>query len=337
MHQYVTRVGGDVLTEELFGDRIVNFLYSTIRENAPLLFKLVTGARMSSLLGFVNFDMPLASRLLGNKRFLKNCGVNLEECVEPREWFTTPRRIFERKIRYWECRPMPDEPDVVVSPADARLLAGSFASSSHLFLKNKFFSFEDLIGPYKRSWLREFKDGDYVIARLTPDKYHYNHTPVTGKVLDVYELSGAYNACNPGAVLEMVTPYSQNRRIVTVIDTDVPCGTNVGLVCMIEVVALMIGDIVQCYSEHRYERPVAIKPGFFIRKGNPKSLYRPGSSTDILIFQEGRVEFADDILRYMEREDVNSRFSVGFGRPLVETDVPVRSAIARRKAVDNLL
>ena len=31
-------------------------------------------------------------------------------------------------------------------------------------------------------------------------------------------------------------------------DTDIPGGSHVGFVAMIEVVALMIGDIVQCYS-----------------------------------------------------------------------------------------
>jgi phosphatidylserine decarboxylase len=128
-----------------------------------------------------------------------------------------------------------------------------------------------------------------------------------------------------------VTPYSKNRRVVTVIDTDVPKGTGVGLVAMIEIVALMIGEIVQCYSEHRYDDPVPIEPGGFLRAGCPKSLYRPGSSTDVLIFQPDSVRFAEDLLRNQVRSDVTSRFSSGFGRPLVETDVQVRSLIATGK------
>lgn len=330
MHQYVDRTGNEVLTEELFGDRIVNFLYSNIREKAPNLFKIVTGAKMSSLLGFCNFDMPLGRSLLGNKRFLERCGVNLDECLEPPEWFNTPRRIFERKIRYWECRPMHEEENAVLSPADSRVLAGSFERKSSLFLKNKFFEFEELIGSHKSRWLEAFKGGDYIIARLTPDKYHYNHTPVTGKVVDLYELKGAYNACNPGAVIEMVTPYSKNRRVVTVIDTDVPGGSQVGLVAMVEVVALMIGDIVQCYSEYRYDRPIKLHPGIYVHRGQPKSMYRPGSSTDILIFQPGRIHFSEDLLSNMHRDDVESRFTLGFGTPLVEIDVPVRSVIGWR-------
>jgi phosphatidylserine decarboxylase len=224
---------------------------------------------------------------------------------------------------------MPDDPSVVVSPADARCLVFSFTESSALFLKEKFFTFEDLLGYDKRVWLNVFHGGDSAIFRLTPEKYHYNHTPVSGKVLDIYEIPGQYHCCNPGAVVQVVTPYSKNKRVVTVIDTDVQGGTYVGLVAMIEIVALMIGGICQCYSEHRYDSPQDVKKGMFLKKGQPKSLYKPGSSTDVLIFEKGKVTFSDDIVKNMYRQGIKSRFSQGFGQPLVETEVKVRSAIAQ--------
>lgn len=328
MHQYLERVGGTVLDEELFGDRIVRFLYSRAREQAPFLFRLATSGRISNLLGWCNFDLRLAPRLLGNAGFLARCGVDLAECVAPPGYFTTPRRIFERQIRYRQCRPMAESPRAVVSPADARVIVGGLAAESPLFLKGKFFDYEELLGADRHRWLDAFADGDFAVFRLTPDKYHYNHTPVAGRVVDHYRLDGRYHSCNPGAVVEIVTPCSRNKREVTVIDTDVEGGTGVGLVAMIEVVALMIGEIVQCYSATGYERPQAVRPGLFIAKGQPKSLYRPGSSTDILLFQKGRVRFAGDLAENGRRADVRSRFSVGFGQPLVEVEIAVRSLLA---------
>jgi phosphatidylserine decarboxylase len=97
---------------------------------------------------------------------------------------------------------------------------------------------------------------------------------------------------------------------------------------MVEVVALMIGDIVQCYSAERYNSPLRVKRGMFLAKGQPKSLYRPGSSTDVLIFQRGRVTFAEDLISNMRNITAESRFSQGFGRPLIETDIKVRSLVA---------
>jgi phosphatidylserine decarboxylase len=238
------------------------------------------------------------------------------------------RKIFERKIRYWECRPMPNDPQAILSPADSRMLFGSFLETSSLFIKGKFFDYEEMLGLNKNTWLKAFSDGDFALFRLTPEKYHYNHTPVAGKIIDYYQIPGLYHACNPNAVVSVVTPYSKNKRIVTIINTDVAGGTNVGLVAMIEVVALMIGDIVQCYSENKYEKPISVGTGMFMKKGVPKSLFRPGSSTVVLIFQKDRVRFADDITANMFYPGAESIFSRGFGKSLVETDVKVRSFIA---------
>jgi phosphatidylserine decarboxylase len=327
-HQYIERDSGIVRTEKLYGDKLIKLLYNEVRENAPLLFRLFTSARISALLGFINFDAPLAGGFTGTRRFLAECGVDFEYCLQPPEFFDTPRKVFERQIRYWEYRPMPDEVGVVVSPADSRVLVGSFRESSMIFLKEKFFDYEEFLGRDKSEWLRAFSRGDFAIFRLTPDKYHYNHTPVSGKVVDFYEIDGGYHSCNPGAVVQVITPYSKNKRVVTIIDTNVPGGTGVGLVAMIEVVAMMIGDIVQCYSAERYDNPLPVKPGMFLRKGTPKSLYRPGSSTDVLIFQQERVNFAEDLVSNMFTTKAGSRFSHGFGRPLVETDVKLRSFVA---------
>lgn len=322
-HQYIERDSGRIVTEQLFGDRMVRLLYHDVRENSAALFRILTSSRSSHILGLVNFDRPVLSK----RDFLAGCGIDLSECLDPPELLNTPRKIFERRIRYWECRPMPSDTNVIVSPADARVLVGSFRETSLIFLKEKFFSFRELLGYGNTVWHDAFIDGDFAVFRLTPDKYHYNHTPVVGEVVDFYSIDGEYHSCNPTAVVTVATPYSKNKRVVTVIDTDIPGGTGVGLVAMIEVVALMIGDIVQAYSPEGYGAPRRIEKGMFLLKGRPKSLYRPGSSTDILIFQKKRIDFAGDILDNMRHTGVSSRFTKGFQKPLAETDIRVRSLL----------
>lgn len=328
-HQYVERDCRTICTERLYADEVVRFLYSSARENAPILFKMVTGSRASSLLGFLKYQIPFKRMVFGKKRFLQTIGIDLKECLDNPDNLDTVKKIFERKLRYWVCRPMPDDPGMIVSPSDSRIIVGSFCRTSSLFIKDKFFDYEELLGRNKREWLNAFLQGTFAVFRLTPEKYHYNHTPVAGKVIDFYEIDGTYHACNPGAVVSVVTPYSKNKRVITIIDTDVPGGTKAGLVAMIEIVALMIGKIVQCYSGNRYDSPRKVCTGTFLEKGFPKSLYRPGSSTNVLIFQKGRVRFAEDVVDNMVRPGVESRFSWGFGMPLAETDVKVRSFIAR--------
>ena len=332
-HQYIERLSGEVRTEQFLGDRLINLIYSDVREKMPVLYQALISSRISKILAFINYDFPLGAKLTGAQNLLHKLGVDLEECVEPALRFSTARKIFERQIKYWQCRPMPEDDAVVVSPADAKILVGSLARDTPLFIKEKFFSFEDLLGKDRTSWLKKFENGDFAVFRLTPEKYHYNHVPVTGTVVDIYEIPGCYHSCNPFAIISEATPYSKNKRVVTVIDTDIEGGSSIGLVAMIEIVALMIGGISQCYSEYQYENPVPLKPNMRLLKGQPKSLYLPGSSVDLLLFQKNRITFDADILFNLHRREVQSRFLSRFQKPLIETKVFVRSSVAQRKAI----
>ena len=94
-HQYVDRAKGEVRDEHFFGDRSVSLLYSTAREKAPFIFRLLTSARSSRLLSAINYDIPMGA---GAAKFLEKCGADLQECVLNPEELDTPRKMFERKI-----------------------------------------------------------------------------------------------------------------------------------------------------------------------------------------------------------------------------------------------
>jgi phosphatidylserine decarboxylase len=312
-------------------------MYNRLRERPGTMFRALVSKRFSSLIGWAHYDLCRSVPPGQLRRAVRALNLNELEFVKDTDRMQTFRELFERQIRYCECRPMNPDRDVISSPADARMLAGSFSSQSSLYIKDKFFDFDELLGWDYSQWRTIFRDGDFAVFRLTPDKYHYNHMPVSGYIADIYDIPGLYHACNPSAVIQAVTPLSKNRRTVSIVDTDVADGTGIGYVAMIEIAALMIGDIVQCYSDVAYESPRSVQPGLFVRKGQPKSLFRPGSSTTVLIFEKDRVRFSADLLANQQRSDVISRYSIGFNQPLAETDVPVRSEIAvaaRRKVCD---
>jgi len=329
-HQYIDRETGWVRTETLCADSQIAWMYSSARENAHWLFNALISSGFSKVLAWLHYDMhhDLTGKQI--RHAMRELGINSREIADDVPRYRSLRDIFERKIRYTDCRPMPETPDAILSPADARILIGSFSAASAVFIKEKFFDYAELIGEDRHDWLSRFRDGDFAVFRLTPDQYHYNHVPVSGIVADHYEISGRYHSCNPGAVVREVTPLSKNRRMVTIIDTDTGNGTRIGCVAMIEVVAMMIGDITQCYSDTAYNDPKGMTLGLPLQKGRPKSLFRPGSSTTVLIFEKDRIRFSEDLWQNMFRKGVSSRFSQGFGMPLVETDVRVRSEIGRR-------
>ena len=329
IHQYIERQSGRICNEDLIADQWVQWLYGYARERAPLIFKALTSARATQWLSLLNYDLPVYRRPAMLKKLINELNIDLHECLDEPDKLDSARKLFERRIKYWRFRPMPEDPRTVVAPADAKALVGSWKQIRQLFLKEKFFAFKELLGRSQSHWQRAFEDGDFAVFRLTPEKYHHNHLPVAGRVVDFYAIDGDYHSCNPAAVVAEATPFSKNKRVVTVIDTDLPGGTRIGLVAMVEVVALMIGEIVQCYSATRYDDPQPIRPGMFVLKGQPKSLYRPGSSVDLLFFQQGRMEFDADLLANSRRTEVQSRFTHAFQHPLVETEVRVRSSIGR--------
>ena len=325
-HHYIERGTGNVLRERLLGNAVIKALYSSALENAPLITRVASSRYVSRVLGHLNYDNLLSARATGMLKFLRDSGVDFSEFAGPPSEYETVRKIFERQIRYWECRPMPANRHAVVCPADARVLLGSMAESSGLFVKQKFFAFPELLGEGS-PWHREFSDGDHAVFRLTPEKYHYTHAPVSGRVADIYTVDGRYHPCNPNAAVQLITPISKNRRTVTILDTSCQNGSAVGLVAMIEVVALMIGCIEQRYCQQHYENPREVAIGMMLERGAPKALFRPGSSTVVLLFQKGRIRFATDLIANQCRS-IGNRFSITLDQPPTETDVKVRSILA---------
>ncbi|ADR19527.1 phosphatidylserine decarboxylase [Calditerrivibrio nitroreducens] len=328
-HCYIERSTGKVMSEEFIGDRFIRFLYSKVRENSQFMFNLAVNRTTTNLLKFLKYDKKLSRKEIDY--YLSMLKIDLDELYDDPGQFKTLSDIFERRIRYWDKRPMDDSFDVVVSPADSKMVIGSLAEDSLLCLKDKFFTLDDLL--IKPKWVNKFINGDYAIFRLTPDEYHYNHLPVSGIVIDFYEIEGKFHSCNPYSTITIVTPLSLNRRAVTIIDTDVPNGSNVGIVAFIEVAAMMIGKIDQRYSEIKYESPTGMMEGLFLKKGQPKSVYRPGSSTNVVLFEKNRIEFDHDLIAFSQNSQTKSRYTYGFNVPITETKIKVRERIGTRRKI----
>ena len=332
LHQYVLRHSGEAVDEQLLADRVIRFLYNRSREEPGALLSMLASARVTDWLAHWEFDRTLRHPEVTLRRAVERLGIDQSEFVDPIESMSTLRDLFERRIRYWSLRPLPECLRSIVSPADGKVLPFASEGEAALPIKARFISLPGVLGeanPWQR-WPDLPLAG--VIVRLTPDVYHYTHAPVAGVVKRYTVIEGAFHSCNPQALTTFTRSYEVNRRAVTVYDTDVPGGTGVGLVAQVDVAAMMIGRLQPAFSEHGYEAPAALQPGQFVPRGAPVSLFRPGSSTSIVIWQAARARHAPELLANAGRGDLRSRFSDWLGQPWVETALRVREAIAR--AVD---
>jgi phosphatidylserine decarboxylase len=131
-HHYVERDTGQICSERPIGDWIVNYLYSTKREEVPFVYQLLGSQWFSGFIGWVNYDFPLGQDITGIRRFLKNCSVNLSECLDQPQELDSARKIFERRIRYWQYRPITEDASAKAVARSYRLSAVSRLRSARL-------------------------------------------------------------------------------------------------------------------------------------------------------------------------------------------------------------
>ncbi len=325
-HQYIPLSGAGSVDESLLADRIIGFLYSTARERPSVLQRVAASRLASTLLASWEFDWPLSRPLPSIAATAERMQINLDEVYGDLRTWRTLRDLFERKIRFWETRPIDANSRIVSSPADGKALTFGFAHDAMMPIKSKWVAAAELIG--SQALAESLTPFSGVIVRLTPDAYHYVHAPVSGIVRSHEWIEGALHSCNPAALVTFANPYAMNLRRVTVIDTDVYHGSRVGMVVVVNVAAMMIGRIDDAYSENRYDEPQPINPGTFVTRGQPMALFRPGSSTSIVLWQQSRAALEPALVRNACRTDVQSRFSDWLLSPWVESAVRVRSTLA---------
>lgn len=217
-------------------------------------------------------------------KFIKDYKINMDELLNSDiKSYKTYNEFFYRKLKPG-ARPIdsPDDKSVVVSAADSRLTVfDSIDSATKLWIKGKNFNLENL---FKDKELADkFQGGSLAIFRLAPQDYHRFHSPVDGKVVSIKEIPGDYYTVNPMAVKTSLDVFTENKRVVTLINSP-----TVGDVAFVSIGALMVGSI---------NFTGADKVGNELVKGGEVGYFAFGGSTNVVVFQKGKVVFDDDLLK----------------------------------------
>jgi len=234
------------------------------------------------------------------------------------EDFRTFNDFFARGMNVAEARPLPEDDgaDVIVSPADCRLMAWtSILDATTIWVKGKNFTLENLCGTETHVDVERYSGGAFVIARLAPQDYHRWHYPVSGKVVRVEPIAGALYTVNPIAINKDIDVYTENKRCLV----EIECGGKLGNVLMVAMAATMVGsyNLFRCEAEDPVkDEPVSLKVGDEVRKGDVAGEWRFGGSTVLVVF-ESNVKLAID-------RDIAQNVAAG-----TETLVKVRTRIAQ--------
>jgi phosphatidylserine decarboxylase len=227
----------------------------------------------------------------------------LHELKEPDpDKYETFNEFFAREIRE-DARPVhePENHKMMTSPADCRMTAfPSVDLATKYWIKGFGFNLEKLLGSKKLA--QHFDGGAIVIARLAPQDYHRWHAPVSGTVVSVTEIPGAYYTVNPQAINEAGTldVFCENRRSVMTIKRDLTGS----LVAIVAVGAMLVGSI-------KYVGDLG-KVGAHITRGQCLGAFYYGGSTVIVLYPKGEVKLDDDIVKNSTEHGMETYMKVGW-------------------------
>lgn len=207
--------------------------------------------------------------------FVEDYAIDLS--IAQKQEFDSFNDFFIRKLKH-EARPINTDSNVIVSPADGKVLAYKDMSNQDFIVKG--YRFNVLAFLEDTALAKKFEDGTLMLFRLCPVDYHRFHFPVNGRVSDLSQIEGDYYSVNPIAIKKIVEVFCENKREYVTISTQ-----KFGDVIMAEIGATMVGSIIQTYNSDQ------------VKKGDEKGYFKFGGSSLLLLFEKGRVEIDDDLLK----------------------------------------
>jgi len=264
--------------ETVFEKGFMDFFYGTVL--GRMLTRLfLSGKLFSKIYGKIQKKSKSVKHI---QAFITRYNINVDELVKPLAQYGSFNEFFIRKLKP-EARPIENNPETLISPADGRLLVYQLKKDTILPVKGFDFTIGELLDDHEigEPWL----DGVCLKIRLAPSDYHRfcyidngSHGPAT-------HITGRLHSVSPLALRHELKILHGNDREYMVLDTE-----NFGRVIHIDVGAMVVGKIHQ-----------QLRQGGSFSKGEEKGYFEFGGSTIILLFEPGKVIIDGDILDYSRK------------------------------------
>jgi len=206
--------------------------------------------------------------------FIEDFDIDMSGAQE--QEFKNFNDFFTRKLKD-NARPIDTSFNIVVSPADGKILAYADISNSDFIIKGFRFDVSSFLD--NAVLAQKYRDGALLIFRLAPVDYHRFHFPVSGNLTSNKKIDGDYYSVNPLALRKKAEIFCLNKREYAIISSSL-----FGDVIMAEVGATMVGSIVQTYT------------GSSVKKGEEKGYFKFGGSTVVILFEKSKINIDKDLL-----------------------------------------
>lgn len=268
--QYYERETRQLKTENVAGEKWLVWLYNNPVGEATL-WTMAKRKLVSSVYGKMMDRTSSAKRI---NPFVEDFDIDMSGVQE--QEFKNFNDFFTRKLKD-DARPVDTSFNILVSPADGKIMAYTDISKSDFIIKGFRFDISSFLDDAVLA--QKYRDGTLLVIRLAPVDYHRFHFPVSGNLTPGKKIEGDYYSVNPFALRKKAEIFCLNKREYTIISNPL-----FGDVIMAEVGATMVGSIVQTYK------------GSSVKKGDEKGYFKFGGSTVVLVFEKNRISVDKDIL-----------------------------------------
>lgn len=258
-----------------YGQGYLEFLYNNIV--GRLILKLIINPFFSKIDGWYN-DTKYSKRKI--KKFIEKNNINMS--IFEKKDYNSFNDFFTRKIDL-EYRPISDDENALISPADSKLLVYKISDDLKLKIKGSTYTVNELVD--NRVDLSSFKNGFCLVFRLSVDDYHRYCYIDDGKLIKQFHVKGKLHTVSSFSKDYKI--YKENSRVVNFLTTK-----KFSDIVYIEVGALLVGKIINNYKEK-------------FKRGEEKGFFKMGGSTIVVLIKDNIVKISDDIMR-LSNEDIET-------------------------------
>ena len=278
--KFIDRSTGQEKKEKIYASGFLSWMYNT--KKGLLLTNLVLKQKwINQLYGWFNNQKWSRKKIL---TFVKNLNINMEESILKTPEFKNFNDFFTRRINL-SGRPIHTAPDRCISPADGRVFAFQKIDANTTFkIKNSLFNLRQFL--CDDGLAAAYSGGSMVINRLYLSDYHHFHFPDSGIPGISQVIKGKYHAVSPYSLKNLIPFYHENHRALTLFNSK-----NFGQIIIVEIGALTVGSIQQCFQ-----------PNTKVDKGTHKGYFELGGSTIVLLFLKGKIKFDNDLCENTKKE-----------------------------------
>lgn len=252
---------GNFITNDSGQDKFLRVLYTTTA--GRMVLRPLISPWVSKFGGWV---LNRRISALAIKPFVEKNGILMEQYEQ--EVYCSYNDFFKRKIME-ECRPIAGDPNVLISPCDAKVSVYPITKQGVFAIKNTMYTVKSLLRSGRLS--DYYEGGTLFVFRLTVDDYHRFCYVADGKKSRNYRIPGIFHTVNPIAN-DIYPIYKENTREFSLLKTK-----EFGTITVMEVGALLVGKIVN-YQE-----------AGLVKRGQEKGCFEFGGSTIVMLLPKNRV------------------------------------------------